>query len=81
MGVQDLSFREVKKGSVANMKKDQLNSSVASFCSPVKAQLNGTLKSLFNSFGLSPPESICRRYVVYIIIVIREPVKAYRAYI
>ena len=63
MGVHDLSFHEIKKGTTANMKKDLLNSSVASFCSPVKAQLNGTLKTLFNSFGLSPPDSICRRCV------------------
>ena len=65
MGVQDLSFREVKKGLTANM-KDSLNSSVSSFSSPIKSQLNGTLKSLFSSFGLATPESLCRRYVNFI---------------
>lgn len=68
MGIQDLSFREINKGATASTKKDALNSSVASFSSPIKSQLNGTLKSLFNSFGIRTPESLCRRYVAVLFI-------------
>lgn len=60
MGVHDISLCELRK-TYSRSVEDIANASLRSLDSPAKLQLNKSIKGLFASFGLTPPQSACRR--------------------
>jgi len=66
MSVENLakmSYCEMRKRK-CDMLQESFNSSFTKMDSPLKAQLDRSVKHLFASFGLTPPMSICKRYFV-----------------
>ena len=65
MGLNDVSSADIKQGHTFTFRQPvnspmSMNSSISSFGSPSKSHVK-TVKSLFASFGLTPPNKLCKR--------------------
>ena len=65
MGIHGVSNADIQQGHTFTYRQPlnspmSMNSSISSFGSPVKSHVK-TVKSLFASFGLTPPNKLCKR--------------------
>ena len=65
MGINEISNADIKQGHTITYRQPvnspiNMNSSLSSSGSPARSHVK-TVKSLFASFGLTPPNKLCKR--------------------